>query len=52
MYQSDIMGSVMEQGTQIQVQAVLGGDLDPEVALFPGGLVPSADGLRWAAAAE
>ncbi|MFF4134472.1 tryptophan 7-halogenase [Streptomyces mirabilis] len=52
MYQSDIMGSVMEQGTQIQVQAVLGGDLDPEAALFPGGLVPSADGLRWAASAE
>lgn len=52
MYQSEIMGSVMEQGTQIQVQAALGGDLDPADALFPGGLVPSADGLRWAASAE
>ena len=52
LYQSEIMGSVMEQGTQIQVQAALGGDLDPEEALYPGGLVPSADGLRWAVTAE
>ncbi|WSQ74413.1 tryptophan 7-halogenase [Streptomyces xinghaiensis] len=52
MYQSEIMGSVMEQGTQIQVQTALGGDLDAEAALFPGGLVPSADGLRWVAPTE
>jgi halogenation protein CepH len=52
MYQSEIMGSVMEQGTQIQVEAALGGDLDPAAALFPGGLVPSADSLRWVASAE
>jgi halogenation protein CepH len=52
MYQSEIMGSVMEQGTQIQVEAALGGDLDPAAALFPGGLVPSADSLSWVASAE
>lgn len=52
LYQSEIMGSVMEQGTQIQVQAALGGDLDPADALFPGGLVPSADGMRWVASTD
>ncbi len=41
MYQSDIMGSVMEQGTQIQVQAVLGGDLDPRPRSFRREPAPS-----------
>jgi FAD-dependent halogenase len=52
MYQSEIMGNVMEQGTQVQAHAMLGGELDSAVALFPGGLVPSADGLRWAVPAN
>lgn len=47
LYQSEIVGNVMEQGTQVQARAVLGGDLGDEEPLFAGGLVPSADGLRW-----
>ncbi|RJQ75872.1 tryptophan 7-halogenase [Amycolatopsis panacis] len=52
LYQSAIMGHVMEQGTQVQAHAVLGGELDAEDVFFPGGLLPSADGLRWVVPAE
>jgi hypothetical protein len=47
LYQSEIVGNVMGEGTQVQARAVLGEDTGEE-PLFEGGLVPAADGLHWA----
>lgn len=38
---------LVEEITQVQMQASLGANRGKESPLFHGGLVPSADGLRW-----
>ncbi|HEV2376106.1 MAG TPA: tryptophan 7-halogenase [Streptosporangiaceae bacterium] len=48
----DLMGaslarSVTREGTRIQVQAELGGNVDEHIPVRPGGLVPSRDGMHW-----
>jgi len=45
---TDLLGSVMREGNQLQMRAALGGEPGgPEESLFSGGLVPSDDGFRW-----
>jgi halogenation protein CepH len=39
--------SVTRAGTQIQVQAAVGGNTDERTPVRPGGLVPSRDGMHW-----
>jgi FAD-dependent halogenase len=47
LFESEFVGSLLEEGAKIQVQAALGfgGDEDP---VRDGGLVSSADGMHWA----
>ena len=45
---SAVVREAMQEGAQVQTRALLGADLGQEAPLFPGGLVPSADGLLWA----
>jgi halogenation protein CepH len=47
LFRSSVVQRAMAEGTQIQVSARLGADADGEDPIFPGGLVPSADGLFW-----
>jgi FAD-dependent halogenase len=42
-----VVDDVMQEGAQIQAQAVLGADMIPADPLLPHGLAPSEDGLRW-----
>jgi FAD-dependent halogenase len=44
---SAVVRQAMAEGAQVQTRAVLGAALGPEQPLFPGGLVPSPDGLLW-----
>ncbi|MFG2776687.1 tryptophan 7-halogenase [Streptomyces prunicolor] len=43
-----VVEDVMQGMNEIQARAALGGATALERPLFPGGLVPSTDGLRWA----
>jgi halogenation protein CepH len=47
MLKSSVVKQAMEAGAQVQMKALLGDDAAPEVPLFPGGLVPTADALMW-----
>jgi FAD-dependent halogenase len=47
MFKSQVVKQVMQEGAQVQMRAMLGKDLGEEAPLFPGGLVPSMDGLSW-----
>jgi halogenation protein CepH len=47
LFKSGLVKQVMQEGSQVQMQALLGPDAEPETPLFPGGLVPSADGMCW-----
>ncbi|GII96321.1 tryptophan 7-halogenase [Sinosporangium siamense] len=47
MFKSTVVKQVMAEGGQVQMRAMLGEDAEPEVPLFPGGLVASPDGLSW-----
>jgi halogenation protein CepH len=45
---ADLLGSVLQEGSRLQVQTALGGSpAFKEESLFPGGLVPSRDGCHW-----
>ncbi|NUP15510.1 MAG: FAD-binding protein [Streptomyces sp.] len=44
---SSVVREVMQEGGQVQMRALLGADAEPEAPLFPGGLVPSTDGMFW-----
>ncbi|MEU7874995.1 tryptophan 7-halogenase [Dactylosporangium sp. NPDC049140] len=44
---SALIRSVAKEGHRIQAQAVTGSNLDEQVPIRPGGLVPSTDGLHW-----
>jgi halogenation protein CepH len=46
LYQSSVVGNVMQQSSQVQAKALLGEDFE-EDPLFADGLVPSADGMHW-----
>jgi halogenation protein CepH len=43
---SSVVKQVMREGARVQARA-LGADAEPELPLFEGGLVPSADGMFW-----
>ncbi|MGP3960001.1 tryptophan 7-halogenase [Nonomuraea sp. 3N208] len=47
MFKSTVVKQVMAEGGQVQMRAMLGQDAEPEVPLFPGGLVASPDGMSW-----
>jgi FAD-dependent halogenase len=47
LFKSRVVRQVMQEGGQVQMQAVLGEDAAPEEPLFPGGLVASPDGMKW-----
>nr|ACL80153.1 halogenase [Catenulispora yoronensis] len=47
-FESELVESVMEEGTRIQLHALGAGDDADDVSPVAGGLVPSADGLHWA----
>jgi halogenation protein CepH len=42
-----VVRQAMRAGSQVQAHALFGEDTEPEAPLFPGGLVPSPDGLCW-----
>jgi halogenation protein CepH len=46
--QSALIRSVAKEGHRIQIQAAAGRNVDEQVPVRAGGLVPSADGLHWA----
>jgi FAD-dependent halogenase len=46
-FKSSLVRNAMQEGSQVQMRALLGEDAEPEVPLFPGGLVASADGMFW-----
>jgi len=48
MYRSTVVRQAMQESSHIQMQASFGADAEPEAPLFPGGLVPSPDGMFWA----
>ncbi|PPK68813.1 halogenase [Actinokineospora auranticolor] len=47
MFKSQVVQQAMQEAGQVQVRALLGADAEPEVPLFPGGLVTSPDGMKW-----
>jgi FAD-dependent halogenase len=47
LFKSSVVKQVMQEGSQVQVHAVLGEDAEPETALFADGLVASPDGMFW-----
>ncbi|GLY02202.1 tryptophan halogenase family protein [Actinoplanes sp. NBRC 101535] len=47
LFKSQVVKQVMQEGGQVQMSAVLGDDAEPELPLFPGGLVASPDGMKW-----
>jgi FAD-dependent halogenase len=47
MLKSAVVKQAMHEGSQVQMRAQLGKNAAPEAPLFPGGLVPTADGLCW-----
>jgi halogenation protein CepH len=42
-----ILDDVLAEGAELQLRGVLGDAAGAEPPMFPGGLVPSADGRRW-----
>jgi FAD-dependent halogenase len=44
---SAIVKHAMQEGAKEQARVLLGQDIEPEIPLFEGGLVASADGLSW-----
>ncbi|WP_431727229.1 tryptophan 7-halogenase [Verrucosispora sp. TAA-831] len=44
---SSLLKGVLREGVRVQTQAALGGNVDDRRPLRPGGLIPSADGMRW-----
>lgn len=47
MLRSSVVKQAMQEGSQVQMRALLGRNAVQEAPLFPGGLVPSIDGLMW-----
>jgi FAD-dependent halogenase len=47
LFETEVVGTLLEEGARIQVQAALGYGGDEEEPIRDGGLVPSADGMHW-----
>lgn len=47
LFKSHVVKQVMQEGGQEQMRVLLGEDAEPEMPLFPGGLVTSPDGMKW-----
>jgi halogenation protein CepH len=47
LFKPTVVREVLEVGAQIQTQALLGEDAEPEEARYPGGLIASPDGMFW-----
>jgi halogenation protein CepH len=47
LFKSHVVKQVMQEGGQEQMRVILGDDAEPEMPLFPGGLVTSPDGMKW-----
>jgi halogenation protein CepH len=47
MLKSQVVKQAMQEAGQVQMKAILGEDAEPEMPLFPGGLVTSPDGMKW-----
>jgi halogenation protein CepH len=47
LFRASIVRDVMADGSQLQTLGLLGADAEAERPLFPGGLVPSLDGMFW-----
>ncbi|RSN59712.1 tryptophan halogenase [Streptomyces sp. WAC 04229] len=47
MFKSQVVRQAMQEAGQVQMKALLGADAEPELPLFPGGLVTSPDGMTW-----
>jgi halogenation protein CepH len=47
LFKSSVVREAMQEGAQVQARAKLGASVGLEDPLFPGGLVPSADGMFW-----
>jgi len=47
MLKSAVVKHAMQEGSQVQMRALLGEDAVQEAPLFPGGLVPALDGMSW-----
>lgn len=45
--QASLARSVVREGSRLQVQAVMGGNVDEVRPIREGGLIPSADGMHW-----
>jgi halogenation protein CepH len=46
-FKSSIIKHAMQEGAKVQAHALLGENSEPEIPLFAGGLIPSADGISW-----
>jgi FAD-dependent halogenase len=47
LFKSAVVRQAMQEGTQVQMRALLGEDAEAEAPLFENGLVPSGDGFFW-----
>ncbi|MBO0802390.1 MAG: tryptophan 7-halogenase [Nocardiopsaceae bacterium] len=52
LFKSQLIRQAMQEGSDVQMRAILGEDAEAAVPMFEGGLAPSRDGLSWVAAAE
>ncbi|WP_410657453.1 tryptophan 7-halogenase [Amycolatopsis sp. lyj-112] len=46
-FSGTMFGDVLAEGAQLQLRGLLGDAAGDEPPMFPGGLVPTADGRRW-----
>ncbi|TDC40387.1 FAD-dependent oxidoreductase [Micromonospora sp. 15K316] len=44
---ASMLKEVLKEGVHVQTQAALGGNVDEQRPIRPGGLIPSDDGMRW-----
>jgi FAD-dependent halogenase len=47
LFRSSVVRQALQEGAQVQTQALLGEDAEPDFPIFKGGLIPSADGMLW-----
>jgi FAD-dependent halogenase len=47
LFRSAVVRQALQEGAQVQTQALLGEDAEPDFPIFKGGLIPSADGMLW-----
>ena len=47
LFKSSVVRQIIQETNQFQNHVLLGEDAEPDVPLFPGGLIPSSDGMFW-----